>query len=240
LGKGGYFAELHAFDLDTHVLTRLVPDGPSPRASPVMFASMHEIFVCGGHCTRAKSDLHAFDFGTMEWRKLPDPESPPKVGTAWCSDGTDGHFVFGGSARLARFCATTGEFTEITTSGHGPDRHLACLSMAAFGMFLFVYGGGRTSTLWGLDLQSLVWSPIFIAPDNRSVTPADGHVTALGALELPRTCGETMVFSRIDGGIWRVLGADTASRTPADRITVGRAVAALNAAADMLAMLREF
>lgn len=240
LGKRGYFAELHGFDLDTHALTKLTPGGPAPRARQAMFASMDKIFICGGHCTRPKGDLHSFDFGTMEWRKHADPEFAPRVGTAWCSDGRDGHFVFGGGARLARFSTTTGEFTPICATGHGPDRHLACLTMAAFGSFLFVYGGGKTSSLWGLDLKSFLWSPIFIAPDNRSVKPGDGHVTPLGALELPRTCGETMVYSRVDGGLWRVLGTEASSRTPADRITVGRAVAALHASADMTAMLREF
>jgi hypothetical protein len=240
LGKGGYLSELHTFDLDMRVLSRGVADGPSARAHPIMFASMSAVFVCGGHCTRTKGDLHSFNFGTMRWRRHPDPESPPRVGTAFCSDGADRHFVFGGGLNLARFCPETGEFVPIAASGTGPDRHLTGFSMALRGSFLFVFGGVRTAGLWGLDLQSQVWAPVFVAPDNRSVTAADGHVNGAGALEIPRATGETMVCSRRDGALWRVLGADSAWQSPIHRLTVGRAVAAIHEAEDMLAMLREF
>jgi hypothetical protein len=240
LGTVGYLADLHTFDLDARVLSRTAPDGPAARARPIMFASSSAVFVCGGHSTRSKNDLHSFHFATSRWRALADMDGRHSVGTSFCSGGPDTHFIFGGGAKLARFSPVSGKFTRVATSGGGPDRHLTGLSMAAGRSFLFVFGGGRASALWGLDLRSLTWAPIFVAPDNRSVSPADGSVTAAGALELARASGETMVYSWKDTALWRVLGAECIGWSPVHRLAVGQAVAALNHTADMIALLREF
>jgi hypothetical protein len=47
-----------------------------------------------------------------------------------------------------------------------------------------------------------------------------------------------MVFSEMERSLFRILGADFAGRCPVQRLSVGRAIAALNHAADMAAMLR--
>jgi hypothetical protein len=237
-GKRGHLGELHTFDLARRALPRAIPGGPPPRARPVMFSTPASVVVCGGHSSTAKTDMHAFHFGSMRWEQCTDPEISPRFGTAWCSEGDGGQFLFGGGVALARFDPESGEITTVRTTGHGPDRNLPGLSLSAGRNFLYVFGGQHGSEIWGLDLRSLVWAPLYIAPDNRSVSSADGRVTEVGALELPRSVGETMVFSHRDSSLFRVLGADFAGRCPVQRISVGRALTALNHAADMTAMLR--
>ena len=244
--NNNYFADFHVLDLDTKKVTMINDEygnGPSPRANPTLFFSGDSIFVWGGYDGHSKRDYYEFSLFDQSWAKLEDPEiEGRRISLYSLNDDKSLQYAFGSNAtdQIIKFDPQTRRIEKLFCKGHIPRGSLKYAAMAVESNFLFVFGGKHTTKytfLYALDLDNNNWFKFHIVPDGLSVLVCDGNVNENGLFEVPRVCGQSMIFSTKDKCLYSIFGDNYLSSCPVQKIELGSALAILNMRTDMKHML---
>ena len=236
-----YLSDLHTIDPETGFVTLITTtgDAPAPRTTPLFAAYGSYLYVWGGYNGEWPSDLHILNLETLVWTRTPQDIIGRVVSPGVIFEGRYYTYAGSKSAPMLILDFETGKLISQQTKGAEPPSETVGGRMTLVDKFM-IYFGGKANSNWTLvyacDLTKMWWFVFHIAPDEETVTLADGAVSDLGLFLLPRIHSFGVCYVPEKREIVAFMGSKT-DPPPLFVLSIGDAMAVINLREDMLGML---
>jgi hypothetical protein len=149
------------------------------------------------------------------------------------------YFSYGGSQGGKMTVLDFGRRTvqNVETKGAEPPSAVVGAGLVVVEKYMFFFGG-KAESQWGLvyacDLERMWWFLLHIAPDESTVTYADGKVDSIGLFMLPRMHSFCMCYVKGRREIVSFMGTPLKDPPPLNVIAIGKALSAIHMREDMM------
>lgn len=242
--QDGYFADLHAVNLDTGVITKFNSEDIKPREKALLFEDLqnNKLVIWSGFNNFILNDILLFDFNNGTWKKQFDVEISGRRAAEVAFNPVSGvHYIFGSTRdySLAKFDCKTMKFDVLKCGGTSPPPELNNSMLAIVNDYLFVIGGEIDSEytyLYAVNLKNLQWFPFYVKPDFETTSLRDGFVAKNGLFKLPRQHSGALAYSKEKRALVSVMGNLFTDPLSISIISIGDALSALQQREDMIDM----
>ncbi|EAY14551.1 Kelch motif family protein [Trichomonas vaginalis G3] len=236
-----YLEDLHTIDIYTGKVARVNTSGdtPGPRSAVLIAYYNKNLFVWGGYNGVWPTTLHILNTETMIWQSI-DPNISGRTAIPYGKIG-ETYYGYGcsKSGGFVVFDAIQKSLKVIKPQGMAPRSDVMNAGMCSVDNYLFYFGGKydeNYSNVYVYDVERNTFFILPIAPDDETVSLADGEVNSEGYLMLPRRHSFTLFYNDKRRQMMACLGLPEQDVVNINVLSISDALSVIHLQSDLVRM----
>lgn len=236
-----YLEDLHTIDILTGKVTRIhtTGDSPGPRSASMIAYHNKHLFIWGGYNGVWPTTLHILNTETLIWNSV-DPNISGRTAIPYCRIGNRLYgYGCSKSGGFIVFDCESRDLRVVKPLGQAPRSDVMNAGMCEVDNYLFYFGGkfdDNFSSVYVYDVERNTFFILPIAPDDETVSMADGEVNDSGYFMLPRRHSFTMFYNDKRRQLMACLGLPEQDIVSISVLSIADALAVIHLQSDLVRM----